>query len=189
MARGDLDFLKSSFNKLVAELHLVGEPQGPRSAKTCLRAASSVSTISACSTAARRCPTGGHLEQADGTAWMALFTQNMLELAAMELAAHDPHLRGHGRQVRRALPLHRRRHEPARAGRHAGTRTTPGFYYDLATVGYGDVTPATPIAGTLAWLEAVTGQLYLAITVARLVALSLAEGRGSDTAAKGAERP
>src|SRR2546429_4484695 len=26
-------------------------------------------------------PTGGHLEQADGTAWMALFSQNMMELA------------------------------------------------------------------------------------------------------------
>jgi hypothetical protein len=34
-------------------------------------------------------PTGGHLEQADGTAWMALFSQNMAELAA-ELVAHDP---------------------------------------------------------------------------------------------------
>ena len=34
-------------------------------------------------------PTGGHLEQADGTAWMALFSQNMMELA-VELAAHDP---------------------------------------------------------------------------------------------------
>ena len=34
-------------------------------------------------------PTGGYLEQADGTAWMALFCQNMLELA-IELAAHDP---------------------------------------------------------------------------------------------------
>ncbi|MBP1777663.1 MAG: hypothetical protein H6Q86_3673, partial [candidate division NC10 bacterium] len=33
-------------------------------------------------------PTGGHLEQADGTAWMALFSQNMLELA-VELAVHD----------------------------------------------------------------------------------------------------
>ncbi|MFZ4535456.1 MGH1-like glycoside hydrolase domain-containing protein [Propionivibrio sp.] len=33
-------------------------------------------------------PTGGHLEQADGTAWMALFSQNMLELA-VALAAHD----------------------------------------------------------------------------------------------------
>jgi len=34
-------------------------------------------------------PTGGHLEQADGTAWMALFSQNMMELA-VELAAYDP---------------------------------------------------------------------------------------------------
>jgi Glycosyl hydrolase family 63 C-terminal domain len=34
-------------------------------------------------------PTGGHLEQADGTAWVALFCQNMTEIA-FELAAHDP---------------------------------------------------------------------------------------------------
>ena len=34
-------------------------------------------------------PTGGYLEQADGTAWMALFAQNMLEIAC-ELALHDP---------------------------------------------------------------------------------------------------
>jgi hypothetical protein len=33
-------------------------------------------------------PTGGHLEQADGTAWMALFSHNMAELA-VELAIHD----------------------------------------------------------------------------------------------------
>ncbi|MGH7388094.1 MAG: MGH1-like glycoside hydrolase domain-containing protein [Candidatus Rokuibacteriota bacterium] len=33
-------------------------------------------------------PTGGYLEQADGTAWMALFCQNMLEIAA-ELALSD----------------------------------------------------------------------------------------------------
>jgi hypothetical protein len=34
-------------------------------------------------------PTGGYLEQADGTAWMALFCQNMLEISA-ELAVHNP---------------------------------------------------------------------------------------------------
>jgi Glycosyl hydrolase family 63 C-terminal domain len=34
-------------------------------------------------------PTGGHLEQADGTAWMALFSQNMLELA-LEITLKDP---------------------------------------------------------------------------------------------------
>ncbi len=34
-------------------------------------------------------PTGGHLEQADGTAWVSLFCQNMLEIS-IELAAYDP---------------------------------------------------------------------------------------------------
>ncbi len=34
-------------------------------------------------------PTGGYLEQADGTAWMALYCQNMLEIA-VELALSDP---------------------------------------------------------------------------------------------------
>jgi len=34
-------------------------------------------------------PGGGYLEQADGTAWMALFSQNMLEMA-LELSMHDP---------------------------------------------------------------------------------------------------
>jgi Glycosyl hydrolase family 63 C-terminal domain len=33
-------------------------------------------------------PNGGYLEQADGTAWMALFCENMLEIA-FELAGHD----------------------------------------------------------------------------------------------------
>lgn len=34
-------------------------------------------------------PTGGYLEQADGTAWMTLFCQNMLEIA-VELSMTDP---------------------------------------------------------------------------------------------------
>jgi hypothetical protein len=34
-------------------------------------------------------PTGGHLEQADGTAWVSMFCQNMAEIA-VELAANDP---------------------------------------------------------------------------------------------------
>jgi len=41
----------------------------------------------------------------------------------------------------------------------------------LTTVGYGDVTPANPIAGTWATLEAASGVLYIAVLIARLVAL------------------
>jgi hypothetical protein len=34
-------------------------------------------------------PTGGHLEQSDGTSWMAMFCLNMLKIA-LELATHNP---------------------------------------------------------------------------------------------------
>ena len=73
-------------------------------------------------------PTGGHLEQADGTAWMALFSQNMLELA-VELATHDLDLRGNGLQVRRALLLHRGGIN--RSGSTGMWDDEDGFYYDL----------------------------------------------------------
>lgn len=46
----------------------------------------------------------------------------------------------------------------------------------LTTTGYGDIVPVDPFARSLANLEAVLGQFYLAITVARLVTLEL-EGR------------
>jgi Ion channel len=51
-------------------------------------------------------------------------------------------------------------------------------FVTLATLGYGDITPVTVLAGTLAGLEAVSGQLYIGITVARLVALSMGEYAG-----------
>jgi hypothetical protein len=39
----------------------------------------------------------------------------------------------------------------------------------LMTVGYGDITPVLPVARTLAVLEAMTGQIYLAVLLAVLV--------------------
>jgi len=43
----------------------------------------------------------------------------------------------------------------------------------LTTVGYGDIIPAKRLSRSLCWVEAVTGQLYLAILVARLVGLHI----------------
>ena len=46
------------------------------------------------------------------------------------------------------------------------------IYYSfitLTTVGYGDVTPVSATARTCSWLEALTGQFYLAVLVAGLV--------------------
>jgi Ion channel len=50
------------------------------------------------------------------------------------------------------------------------------LYYSfvtLTTVGYGDITPVHPVARSLAVLEALTGQLYPAILLARLVSLEV----------------
>ena len=43
----------------------------------------------------------------------------------------------------------------------------------LTTVGYGDIVPVSPVARALATLEALTGQLFPAVLLARLVSLEL----------------
>ncbi len=45
-------------------------------------------------------------------------------------------------------------------------------FVTLATVGYGDMTPVHPFVRNLAVLEAVTGQMYIAVLIARLVSTS-----------------
>ncbi len=46
-------------------------------------------------------------------------------------------------------------------------------FVTLTTLGYGDISPLTPVAKTLAWMEAVFGQLFVAVTIARLVSLQV----------------
>lgn len=46
-------------------------------------------------------------------------------------------------------------------------------FITLTTTGYGDITPVHPVTRLLAMFEALTGQLYLAITLARLVSLEV----------------
>ncbi|MGE0541800.1 MAG: potassium channel family protein [Dehalococcoidia bacterium] len=45
----------------------------------------------------------------------------------------------------------------------------------LATLGYGDITPRTQLARSLATIEALAGQLYLVVLVAHLVGLRLSQ--------------
>jgi voltage-gated potassium channel Kch len=47
----------------------------------------------------------------------------------------------------------------------------------LTTTGYGDIVPVDPFARSLANLESILGQFFLAITVARLVTLELQDRR------------
>jgi len=66
------------------------------------------------------------------------------------------------------------------AGAVDGGGSLPWTYYSfvtLTTVGYGDIMPVHPLARAVAVLEALTGQLYLAIMLARLVSLELQSRR------------
>jgi len=60
---------------------------------------------------------------------------------------------------------------------NTGTQSMNGFnafyfsFITLSTVGYGDITPLSRIARWLAALEAMTGLLYVAVLIARLVSL------------------
>ena len=56
------------------------------------------------------------------------------------------------------------------------------FYFSfvtLSTVGFGDVTPVSKLARTLAVMEAVTGTFYVAILIARLVAMYVPTSRSA----------
>jgi hypothetical protein len=74
-------------------------------------------------------PTGGYLEQADGTAWMALFSLNMLEIA-IELAMHDETYKDMAAKfVQHFVSI-------ASATMNAGSKTgmwdeEDGFFYDV----------------------------------------------------------
>jgi hypothetical protein len=78
---------------------------------------------------------------------------------------------------------------PAKGGPpllRVGNSNTAVLYFSfstLTTLGYGDIAPTAPISRMLASMEAIVGQLYLAVLVARLVGLHIAESfalRGSN---------
>jgi len=82
-------------------------------------------------------PTGGYLEQADGTAWMALFCQNMLEIA-VEIASEDRTFEDmavkfvdHFLAIGNALN---------RVGRTGMWDEEDGFYYDVLRLPNGSAT-------------------------------------------------
>jgi hypothetical protein len=84
---GDLDFLKRSFGKLMLNFGWWVNRKdrfGKNLFEGGFLGLDNISVFDRSSPL----PTGGHLEQADGTAWVSLFCQNMLEIA-VELASND----------------------------------------------------------------------------------------------------
>lgn len=86
--KGDIAFLKRTFNKLIANFTWWVNRKDREGRNLFEGGFLGLDNIGVFDRSAAL-PTGGHLEQADGTAWMAMYCQNMLEMAA-ELAAEDP---------------------------------------------------------------------------------------------------
>ena len=53
-------------------------------------------------------------------------------------------------------------------------------FVTITTLGFGDISPAQPLARYLTYLEAVTGQFYIAILVASLIGVKLSAGNPAD---------
>jgi hypothetical protein len=132
----DVDFLKSAFNKLLLNFTWWVNRKDRLGKNVFEGGFLGLDNIGIFDRSAPL-PTGGHLEQADGTAWMALFSQNMLELAS-ELAVHDPIYED------MVFKFAEHFHYIAAAMNHPGPDgmwdEEDGFYYDLLRLPDGSAT-------------------------------------------------
>ena len=131
---GDVDFLKRSFGKLLANFTWWVNRKDREGRNLFDGGFLGLDNIGVFDRSAPL-PTGGHLEQADGTAWMALFCQNMLEIA-VEIAADDPVFEDmavkfvdHFLAIANALN---------RVGQCGMWDDEDGFYYDVLRLPNGD---------------------------------------------------
>ncbi len=127
--QGDLAFLEEVFQKLLVNFNWWVNRKDPRGKNIFGGGFLGLDNIGVFDRSAPL-PTGGHLEQADGTAWMAFFSQCMLQIA-IELATHDPVYKP------MVLTFARQFVSIASAMDHMGDESSSmwdeedGFYYDI----------------------------------------------------------
>jgi len=132
----DLDFLKSVFNKLMLNFTWWINRKDRLGKNVFEGGFLGLDNIGVFDRSAPL-PTGGHLEQADGTAWMALFSQNMAELA-VEIAVHD---RTYEEMVIKFVEhFHFIAAGMNRPGQDGMWDEEDGFYYDLLRLPDGSTT-------------------------------------------------
>lgn len=84
----DIEYLKNIFNKLLLNFNWWVNRKDPGGRNVFSGGFLGLDNIGVFDRSAPL-PTGGYMEQADGTAWMAFFSQNMLSIA-LEIARYDP---------------------------------------------------------------------------------------------------
>jgi hypothetical protein len=134
--KGDLEFLKRSFAKLMLNFSWWVNRKDRFGNNLFEGGFLGLDNIGVFDRSAQL-PTGGHLEQADGTAWVSLFCQNMFEIS-IELAAHDSYFEdmaikfaNHGLWIARAMN---------QMGPNGMWDEEDGFYYDVLRLPDGSAT-------------------------------------------------
>jgi hypothetical protein len=134
--KGDLEFLKRSFAKLMLNFSWWVNRKDRLGNNLFEGGFLGLDNIGVFDRSAQL-PTGGHLEQADGTAWVSLFCQNMFEIS-IELAAHDSYFEdmaikfaNHGLWIARAMN---------QTGPDGMWDEEDGFYYDVLRLPDGSAT-------------------------------------------------
>ena len=117
----DFDVPGPDLPQAADQLHLVGRQQGPRAGTTCSRAGSWAWTTSRRWTGRRCRRPSAILEQADSTAWMAMYALDLLDIA-LRLAVHDRSYEDVATKFFEHFLTHRRRGEQRR---RCGTTRTP----------------------------------------------------------------
>ena len=129
LGRGDIKFLERSFQGLLLNFNWWVNRKDPAGRNVFAGGFLGLDNIGVFDRSAPL-PTGGSLEQADGTAWMAFYCQNMLEIA-LTLAGEDPVYQEHAyRFLQHFIWIS---YAMDRLGEHHDEMwdEADGFYYDL----------------------------------------------------------
>ena len=112
LGRADLRFLERSFQGLMLNFNWWVNRKDPEGRNVFAGGFLGLDNIGVFDRSAPL-PTGGHLDQADGTAWMAFYCLCMLEIALI-LTEYDSDVRGNRLPIPRAFRLDHLRHGPNR---------------------------------------------------------------------------
>ncbi|HEU4346851.1 MAG TPA: glucosidase [Actinoplanes sp.] len=137
--QGDLQWLEGTFQKLVKNFTWWVNRKDPEGRNVFQGGFLGLDNIGVFDRSAPL-PTGGHLDQADGTAWMALYAQVMLTIA-LELSTHDPVYLEQAETFFEhfawiALAMNR-----VGAGRTSMWDEEDGFFYDVLRLPGGEAVP------------------------------------------------
>lgn len=162
----DIDFLENVYQNLLMNFTWWVNRKDPTGANVFEGGFLGLDNVGLFDRSNTKLPTGVTLEQADGTAWMAMYCQNMLEIS-IELALHNP------MYEKQAIKFYEHFMWIAHALQHGGTQGTglwdenDGFYYDLLRFPDGNTT-RLKVRSVVGLISLCANSIYPADTLEKL---------------------